>query len=306
MAFAYGPGGLGLSGASIIAHHLTEFWPAVSSGTLYLISTPIGNLEDLSPRAQRLLAAVGCIAAEDTRHSAKLLQHFGIRNELLALHDHNETQATPGLIERLASGQSIALISDAGTPLVSDPGYKLVQAAREAGITVQAIPGPSAALAALCVSGLPSDRFVFEGFLPAKSQARRQRIRELAEETRSLIFFESCHRIAACIDDLLAELGTARRLCIARELTKLHEESHAAPLGDLPGWLAEDANRRRGEFVLVLEGAVESTPAYDLNVVLGPLLEALPAGQAAKVAARITGLPRGEIYDRIQVLKGAE
>ena len=276
----------------------------MSTGCLYLVATPIGNLEDFSPRAQRCLSEVGLVAAEDTRHSRKLLQHFGIQTSLLALHDHNEAEAAPGLIRQMLEGTDIAVISDAGTPLVSDPGFKLVQAARAAGITVQAIPGASAVLAGLCVSGLPSDRFVFEGFLPAKQVGRQTRLRELAAETRSLILFESCHRITACLNDLLFVLGPQRRVCVARELTKLHEESHMAPLSELPDWLAADANRRRGEFVLVVEGSSEPAEQHDLDSLLAVLLDELPAGKAARVAARLTGQARGDIYDRIQQIKG--
>ncbi len=278
----------------------------MTAGCLYLVATPIGNLEDISPRALRVLAEVDLIAAEDTRHSRKLIRHFGIQTPLTALHDHNEAEVAPGLVRQVMDGMSLAVVSDAGTPLVSDPGYKLVQAARVAGIQVIAIPGPSAALAALCVSGLPSDRFVFEGFLPAKQAARRNRIRELAGETRSLILFESCHRIAACVDDLLHVMGGERRACIARELTKLHEESQLAPLAELPGWLAADDNRHRGEFVLVVEGSGEESQRYDLDTLLAVLLEELPAGRAASVASRLSGQSRSEVYMRIQQIKGEQ
>lgn len=271
---------------------------------LYLVATPIGNLEDLSTRARRILGEVDLIAAEDTRHSRKLLQHCGITTPMTALHDHNESEASTSLVERMLAGDCIALISDAGTPLVSDPGYKLVAATRAAGVEVVAIPGPSAALAALCVSGLPSDRFVFEGFLPARSTARRARLRELAGETRTLIFFESCHRIVDCVEAMLAELGAARRLCIARELTKLHEESHTAPLSEQLSWLQTEANRRRGEFVLVLEGNPEVQGSdLDVDSLLRALLAELPAGKAARVAASLTSQSRSDLYERIQQLK---
>lgn len=278
----------------------------MSTGCLFLVSTPIGNLQDLSDRARQTLAEVGLIAVEDTRHSRKLLQHCGIHTSMVAVHEHNEADVTGRLIEQLGQGVDIALISDAGTPLVSDPGFRLVCAAREAGHRVRVVPGPSAALAGLCVSGLPSDRFVFEGFLPARQQARRKRLRELSAEARTLVFFESCHRISACIDDMLSELGGERRLCIARELTKLHEQSHTDQLSALPAWLAADSNRRRGEFVLVLEGSQTPAEVTAQDSLLRILADELPTGQAARLAARLTGESRSHLYDRIRQLRGDE
>ncbi|MFP5304674.1 MAG: 16S rRNA (cytidine(1402)-2'-O)-methyltransferase [Gammaproteobacteria bacterium] len=271
--------------------------PSVERGSLYVVATPIGNLGDLSPRAQAVLAAVDRICAEDTRTSGQLLAHYGIRKPLVALHEHNEADVCAGLIAQLRGGGALALVSDAGTPLVSDPGFVLVRAAREAGIPVLAVPGPCAAVAALSVSGLPSDRFVFEGFLPAKAAARRERLQVLAAETRTLIVYESSHRIVDAAEDLGAVLG-ARRVCLARELTKLHEQSVVLPADALAGWLREDANRQRGEFVLLIAGAPEDTDAAaaEGERVLRLLLRELPASTAARLAAEITGVRRKELY----------
>lgn len=273
--------------------HLTRLPPA-----LYVVATPIGNLSDLSPRAQAVLAAVNRICAEDTRTSGQLLAHFGIRRPMTALHEHNETEVCAELVRQLRNGDALALVSDAGTPLVSDPGFVLVRAARAAEVPVVAIPGPCAAIAALSVSGLPSDRFVFEGFLPAKSAARRARLQTLATEPRTLILYESSHRIADTAEDLAAVLGE-RSVCLARELTKLHEQSVVLPAAALPGWLRKDANRCRGEFVLLVAGApqTDDRAGAEGERVLRLLLRELPPSSAARLAAEITGARKKELYD---------
>ena len=270
----------------------------VQPAHLYVVATPIGNLGDLSPRARGVLAQVDVVAAEDTRTSGVLMQTFGIGTRLVAVHEHNEDRMAAELIAELQSGRSIALISDAGTPLVSDPGFALVRAARAAGIPVVAIPGPCAAIAALSISGLPTDSFVFIGFLPAKSLARRARLQELASETRTLVLYEASHRIGECIDDVVAVFGGHRRICLAREITKRFEESITATAQEVRGWLQQDVNRERGEFVLVLEGAAAAPgdPA-EAQRVLELLLAELPTARAAKVAAQITGAPRNALYD---------
>ena len=268
----------------------------VRPGHLYIVATPIGNLGDLSPRALKVLDGVTRICAEDTRTTGSLLAHFGIRTPLTALHEHNEGDAAAALVRALGNGDSLALVSDAGTPLVSDPGFVLVRAAREAGVPVIALPGPCAAIAGLSVSGIATDRFVFEGFLPPKPQARLKRLQDLAAETRTLIFYESSHRIADCVDAIAAALGGERRLCLARELTKLYEDSITAPAAEVAAWIRADANRERGEFVLVCAGA----PAQDGNGegerVLRVLLRELGASQAARLAAEISGQRKNELY----------
>ncbi|MGQ0620998.1 MAG: 16S rRNA (cytidine(1402)-2'-O)-methyltransferase [Panacagrimonas sp.] len=277
---------------------------AVKPGCLYVVATPIGNLGDLSPRAQAVLSAVDRIAAEDTRNSGLLLSHFGIRRPLLALHEHNEDALSAKLVERLRQGESLALVSDAGTPLISDPGFALVRAAREAGVEVIAIPGPCAAVAALSIAGLASDVFVFAGFLPSKSGPRRERLAELAREPRTVIVYEASHRIADCAHDLADILG-ARRLCLAREITKQFEQSVNCEARELPAWLEADANRLRGEFVLVIEGApAESASMQEADRLLRALLPELSAARAAKVAATLTGLHKKELYARALVLGG--
>lgn len=268
------------------------------AGTLWIVATPIGNLEDFSPRAQRVLREVALVAAEDTRHSKPLLAHFGIGTPLVALHEHNERDAIAPLLARLQAGEDVALISDAGTPLISDPGYRLVRAARAAGYGVSAVPGACAAIAALSVSGLPSDRFVFEGFLPAKAPARRARLRELAYEPRTLVFYESAHRIRDCCEDLRDAFGAQREARLLRELTKLYETALGDTLEAICARLDEDDNQQRGEFVLVVAGAGE---AADDKVVEGRrvyalLREELPPAQAAKLAAAISGAPRKLLY----------
>jgi 16S rRNA (cytidine1402-2'-O)-methyltransferase len=275
----------------------------VERGCLYVIATPIGNLEDLSPRARRILGQVDVICAEDTRTTGRLLHHFGIHRPLLSLHDHNEDQLAKSLVTDLKAGKALALVSDAGTPLVSDPGFALVRAAREAGLRVQAVPGPSAALAALSISGLPSDRFIFEGFLPPRRAARLVRLQELSLESRTLIFFESAHRILECAEDLCSGLGGGRRLLVARELTKRFEESTVLSAAEVVDWLTADTNRQRGEFTLVVEGAPE-TPADDIEAerVLRVLLKELSPTVAARIASALTGQHRRALYNKALAL----
>jgi 16S rRNA (cytidine1402-2'-O)-methyltransferase len=270
------------------------------AGKLWIVATPIGNLADLSPRAQEVLRSVDLIAAEDTRHSATLLKHIGSSARTFALHEHNERDAADKLVQRLREGAQVALISDAGTPLVSDPGFRLVRAARAAGIAVSTVPGACAAIAALSVAGLPSDRFVFEGFLPAKSAARRAQLETLRVEARTLIFYESSHRIAETLDDLVVVFGSERYAVLARELTKLFETVLDGTLAQLTARVAADADQRRGEFVLLIAGADESADAarlVDGRRVFDLLRKELPPSRAAKLAAEITGAPRKALYD---------
>jgi len=269
------------------------------AGRLWVVATPIGNLDDLSPRARRMLAEADLIAAEDTRHSAALLHHAGIATRCIALHEHNEREMSIELVERMCAGAQIALISDAGTPLISDPGFRLVRAAREAGIAVSPVPGACAAIAALSAAGLPSDRFVFEGFLPARSAARRTHLQPLRNETRTLIFYESSHRIVEALDDLVAVFGGERRAVVARELTKLFETVLDGPLADLAARIVADPNQQRGEFVVLIAGAVEDAAAARLDEghrVFELLRKELPPGRAAKLAAEISGAPRKQLY----------
>ena len=271
---------------------------AAAAGKLWIVATPIGNLDDLSPRAREVLASADLIAAEDTRHSAPLLRHFGIATKCVALHDHNERDASVELVKRMHDGTTVALISDAGTPLISDPGFRLVRAAREAGIAVSPVPGACAAIAALSVAGLPSDRFVFEGFLPAKSTARRAHLETLRAETRTLIFYESSHRIVDALQDAAQILGE-RQAVVARELTKLYETVLAGTLAELAARVERDADQQRGEFVLIVAGSTDDSDAVRLREgrrVYDILRRELPPGRAAKVASEITGAPRNALY----------
>jgi len=268
------------------------------SGTLHVVATPIGNLGDLSPRALETLKRVDAICAEDTRHTRQLLAHFGLERPLLALHEHNEGDAAAPLVARLLAGDSLALVSDAGTPLVSDPGFRLVRAARAAGVRVSPVPGPSALVAALSAAGLPSDRFVFEGFLPAKAKARREHLQALAAEPRTLIFYESSHRIEETLADMAMAFGDERPAVVARELTKLFETVLDGGLAELARRVREDPNQRKGEFVVLVQGAPE---AADAKVAEGRrlyarLCEHLPPSTAAKLAADLSGAPRKALY----------
>jgi 16S rRNA (cytidine1402-2'-O)-methyltransferase len=274
------------------------------SGTLFVVATPIGNLEDMTRRARATLAKVDLIAAEDTRHTKRLLSHIGVETPLTALHEHNEADAVPKLLEVLGSGRSVALVSDAGTPLVSDPGYRLVAAARREGLTVSPVPGASALLAALSVAGLPTDRFCFEGFLPARRAARRAALAALAGEPRTIVLYESVHRIRALIDDLVREFGASRDAFLAREMTKVHEQCVSATLGELGARFDAGEIVSKGEFVLLVKGeAAAPGSALDTDLLLRELAAVLPLRQAAATAARISGQRRNALYTRLLELK---
>ena len=274
----------------------------MSQAGLYVVATPIGNLEDISYRAVSLLTGADLIAAEDTRHSRVLLAHYSISTPMLALHEHNEERVMGQIIDRIGKGECIALISDAGTPLISDPGYRLVLAAREAGIPVFSVPGASAITAALSVAGLPPDRFVFEGFLPSKTAARVSKLEMLAHESRTMVFFESSHRIQATINDMTEVFGNQRPVAVCRELTKKFETVLRAPLADIRQRLQDDKNQTKGEFVVVVsgfEGSKDEAMSTALSMA-SALLEYLPASQAARVAAKLNDVPRREVYRRLE------
>ncbi len=275
-------------------------------GVLYVIATPIGNLQDMSARAVATLKSVDCIAAEDTRHSAPLLQHFMINTPVLALHEHNERERAIHLLQRLQRGESIALISDAGTPLINDPGYFLVHEARKAGVRVVPVPGASAVIAALSVSGLPTDRFCYEGFLPAKHSQRLQQLELLRHETRTVVFYEAPHRVLETLKDMQQIFGDEREVVIARELTKMFETVYSAPLSELVEWVRGDANQQRGEIVLMVKGAdpVAAEPdAIAIDSVLKILMADLSLKQAVELTTKITGKRKNEIYQRALQLK---
>ncbi|MBB1115566.1 16S rRNA (cytidine(1402)-2'-O)-methyltransferase [Stenotrophomonas sp. W1S232] len=270
----------------------------MSTATLYVIATPIGNLADISARALQTLREVAAVCAEDTRHTRPLLAHYGIDKPLIALHDHNEEAIADKVVARLLAGESLALVSDAGTPLVSDPGFKLVRAARAAGVKVSPIPGACAAIAALSVAGLPSDRFAFEGFLPAKASARRERLSRLASATATLVFYESSHRIEESLADMLAIFGGDRPAVLARELTKLFETVLDGDLASLLAQVQADPNQRRGEFVVMVQGAGDDEAAQiaEGRRLYARLNEHLPPSTAAKLAAELSGAPRKALY----------
>jgi 16S rRNA (cytidine1402-2'-O)-methyltransferase len=282
--------------------------PAV--GRLYVVATPIGNLGDLSPRARAVLGDCALIAAEDTRHTGILLKAFGIATPQLSLHDHNEETRAIDVIARLREGKSVALVSDAGTPAISDPGFELVRAAAAAGIEIIAIPGPCAAIAALSIGGLPTDRFCFEGFLPARGAARRQRLASLDKEPRTLVIYESPHRVRETLEDCVTAFGETRAAAVVREATKMHETTYRGSLLELLARSKSDDDFGRGEIVLLIGGApqapagdADSQAAAQLDKVLTALLAELPLKQAARLAAQITGARDNETYKRALVLK---
>ena len=268
------------------------------TAVLYLVATPIGNLGDMVPRALSVLQSVDAIAVEDTRHSGKLMQHFGISKPLIPYHDHNEREAAERILYLLQQGKRVALISDAGTPAIADPGYRLVRLAHQQGVRVESIPGPCAAIAALAGSGLPSDRFLFAGFLPAKTQARQSALQALANDSATLIFYEAPHRLAQTVNDMVQVLGGDREVCLARELTKQFETVWLTTLSALQQALSEKRVEERGEMVLVMAGNSQAVSSADAEVhrVLDLLLGELPLKQAAALAAKITGVGKRELY----------
>lgn len=274
-----------------------------NQGTLYIVATPIGNIQDISLRAIETLKSVDCIAAEDTRHSLPLLQHYSISTPVFSLHEHNERERAQKLLERLQRGDSVALISDAGTPLISDPGFFLVREARALGIQIVPIPGACAAITALSVAGLPTDRFVFEGFLPVKTKGRVDRLKGLLQESRTMIFYEAPHRILDLLQDMKQVFGETRTVVIARELTKLFETIHSGTLSEILDWATNDANQQRGEFVVLVAGATEFVSNATTREVLTLLLENLPLKQAVEVASKITGERKNELYELALQLK---
>ena len=270
------------------------------SGTLYIVATPIGNLDDLSPRARQTLADVDLIAAEDTRHTGRLLSHIGAKTPQTALHDHNESDVVPALIKALENGDNVALVSDAGTPLVSDPGYRLVRAAHAQGICVSPVPGPSAAIAALSAAGLPSDRFGFEGFLPSKSKARADALASLARQTGTMIFYESVHRIGDSIAAMVDAFGDDRDAFLGRELSKLHEQCLRGTLGSIAAALGDGDIPAKGEFVIVVAGATtEVQSTVDVQRLLLELSKSMSTKEAAAVASRVTGESKNALYQQL-------
>lgn len=270
----------------------------LKKGALYVVATPIGNLADLSSRARDVLAGADLICAEDTRHTRQMLSALGLERPLLALHEHNESERVAQVLAQLQSGKSLALVSDAGTPLISDPGYRLVRELRAAGISISPIPGPCAAIAALSVAGLASDRFCFEGFPPHKSSARRERLNALSGETRTLVFYESSHRIEDCLADMRAAFGDGREAVLAREITKLFETVLDGTLANIADKVAADPNQRKGEFVIIVSGAPEDEDAAlrEGRRLYAKLGEVMKPSQAAKIAAELSGAPRKALY----------
>lgn len=278
----------------------------MTQGTLFVVATPIGNLDDLSPRAARLLGEVDLVAAEDTRRTGRLLRHAGADARQVSLHEHNEDAMVERLVAELAAGRSVALVSDAGTPLISDPGYRLIAAARDAGIEVTPIPGPCAAIAALSVSGLPVDRFCFEGFLPSKKAARDARLDGLRHERRSIVFYEAVHRIRQTLGELADALGADRPAFLGREISKLHEQNLRGTLGGLLDAIRNGQVAEKGEFVIVVQGGSGDAAADPTaDVLLRRLLPLLSGKQAVEIVAEVTGEPRNRIYRRMLELREA-
>jgi len=270
------------------------------SGTLFVVATPIGNLEDLTSRARQTLAEVDLIAAEDTRHTGRLLSHFGVKARLLALHDHNEAELADKVVDMILAGQSVALVSDAGTPLVSDPGYRLVKAAHQRGVPVSPIPGASALTAALSVAGLATDRFCFQGFLPAKKKARFDVLTGLRDEARTMVFYESVHRIEAALAALSGVFGTDRIAFLGRELTKMHEQCVYGTLGEIHAQFLDGSIIKKGEFVIIVGGSLETkASSFDLDSLLVELSGKLPDKEIAQAIARATGEKRNVLYQRL-------
>ena len=270
----------------------------METGVLYIVATPIGNLEDLSLRAQRILATVDLILAEDTRHSARLLNAFAISTPTLAFHENNEERMTPRILSQLAGGSDIALITDAGTPLISDPGFKLVRQAHAEHIQVSPVPGPSAFIAALSATGVSPGKFLFEGFVPSRPGARRKRLSTLADIRHTLVFYEAPHRIRDFLNDATAILGADREAAIARELTKKFETIRQGTLGELQAWMEHDPEQHRGEFVVIIAGAPEQqADSRELTALLKVLLQSLSLKQSVQLAAELTGVGRNEVYE---------
>lgn len=277
----------------------TTVSPSSATGTLYVVATPIGNLADMVPRAVEALQTVALIAAEDTRHSSRLLAHFDIKTPVVAYHDHSDDQRTENILQRLLAGENVALISDAGTPLVSDPGYRLVRQARLRGVQVVPVPGACAMIAALSAAGLPSDRFAFEGFLPAKQTARCNLLQSLVNEPRTLIFYEAPHRILETLQDIAQVFGPEREVVIARELTKTFETIRGGAVAEIAAWVTGDTNQQRGEIVLLVHGAAAPATAQmsqEAERVMRVLLNELPIKQAASLGAKLTGLKKNFLY----------
>jgi 16S rRNA (cytidine1402-2'-O)-methyltransferase len=273
--------------------------------TLYVVATPIGNAGDITLRAINVLSLVDAVACEDTRNTRHLLRRYGLSKELIAAHEHNEREAASRLIERLQAGHRIALVSDAGTPAVSDPGARIVDAVRAAGLRVMPLPGPSAVVTALSASGLVNDQFHFAGFLPSKAKQRDTALQRLTRLAATLVLYEAPHRIVETVEALLKTFGPARQIVFARELSKLFEEIHRCPLGEAPAWLAADANRQKGEFVILVEGATDAASDSDAEAdrILAILLAECPLKQAAALAAEITGQKKNALYERALRMK---
>lgn len=279
-----------------------------AQGVLYIVATPIGNLDDLSSRAVSVLNGVDVVAAEDTRHSGRLLQHLGLHKRLIALHDHNERDRAGSLLQELEAGRSVALISDAGTPLISDPGYVLVREARSRGLKVSPIPGACALVAALSAAGLPTDRFLFVGFLPAKRSGRRAALEQQVRETATLVFYESPHRILDAVSDIAAVFGEEREIVLGRELTKTFETFYSGTVAEVQAILEADPHGTKGEFVVMIHGAEPVTSdddagALDVDRLLKLLLPELPVKKVAKLVAELSGRPKNELYQRALELK---